>query len=59
MSQNQREVTFDLPHPPALGQDCFKQFPTPGPKVLDLSWGLPIRGMVTGQIEPCIMIKIK
>ena len=56
--QNQREVIFDLPHPRSLGQDCFKQFPTPVPKGLDLSRGLPEGGqgggMVTGQIEPCI-----
>lgn len=68
-AQAEREIThyvtkskrsdFWFAPPPAPGQDCFKQFPTPGPKVLDLSWGLPRRGMVTGQIEPCIMIKIK
>ena len=49
--QTAREITHNL-----LGQDCFKQFPTPGPKGLDLSWGLPEGGrggggMVTGQIK--------
>ena len=44
---------FYLPHPLPSGQNCFKQFPIPGPEELGLSWVLP-RGMVTGQIEPCI-----
>ena len=42
---------FYLPHPLPPQQDRLKQFPTPGTNGLDLSWG----GMVTGQIEPCIM----
>lgn len=52
--QNQREDSIsDLPHPLPMGQVCFKQFPTPGPEGLDLSWGLPGGGggMVTAQIE--------
>ena len=40
--QNQREVIFDLPHPCTPGTGLFRTiFPTPGPKGLDLSWGLP------------------
>ena len=42
-----------LPHPLPSGQNCFKQFPIPGPEELGLSWVLP-RGMVTGQIELCM-----
>ena len=43
------------PTPLPLGQDHFKQFPTPGLEGLDLSPGLPGGGgMVTGKIEPCI-----
>ena len=38
-SQNQREVIFDLPHPP--GQGRFKQFLIPGSEKLDLSGGCP------------------
>ena len=51
--QNRREVISDLPLPIPLGQDRFKQFPRPGPEGLDLLPGIA-RGMVTGQIEPCI-----
>ena len=51
--QNRREVISDLPLPIPLGQDRFKQFPSPGPEGLDLLPGIA-RGMVTGQIEPCI-----
>ena len=40
-SQNQRQHIFDLLHLLPLGQNFFKQFPIPGPKELDLSWGLP------------------
>ena len=43
-----------MPQPLLLGQDRLKQFPTPGPEELDLSWGLP-GGDGTGQIEPCII----
>ena len=52
--QNQREDFF-LFAPPLFPpeQDCFKQFPTPGPEGLDLSQGYP-GGMVTSKIEPSI-----
>ena len=53
-SQNQREVIFYLPHPLPQGKDSFKQFPTPGTEGLDYP-----RGMVTGQIEPCIIEELK
>ena len=52
------EKLFSIFHTPvSLGEDCFKQFPTPGPK----GWGLPREGggMVTGDIEPFIKLGIK
>ena len=51
-SQNQREVIFDSPLPLPLAQHRFTQFPTAGPEKLDLSR----KGVVTGQIEPCIIL---
>ena len=52
--QNQREDFFLFAPPPfPPEQDCFKQFPTPGPEGLDLSQGYP-GGMVTSKIEPSI-----
>ena len=43
-----------MPHPLPQGKDSFKQFPTPGTEGLDYP-----RGMVTGQIEPCIIEELK
>ena len=54
-SQNQREVIFDSPQPLPLAQHRFTQFPTAGPQKLDLSRGGG-GGVVTGQIEPCIIL---
>ena len=53
-TKSKRRYFFYLPQPPfPPGQDCFKQFPTPGPEGLDLSQGYP-GGMVTSKIEPSI-----
>ena len=42
-----------IPLPP--GKNRFKQFPNPEPEEQNLSRELPgERGVVTGQIEPCI-----
>lgn len=38
------------PTPLPPGKECLKQFPNPGPRWLDLSWGLPGGGQ---KIEPC------
>ena len=55
ISQNQREVIFDLPHHPTLGTGPLQTIPHPGSERLDLFQGLP-GGMVTGQTEPCIHV---
>ena len=47
------KIFFICPTPFPPEQDCFKQFPTPGPEGLDLSQGYP-GGMVTSKIEPSI-----
>ena len=39
--QNKRKLFLICPTLIPLGQDFFKQFPTPGPKGLNLSWELP------------------
>ena len=54
-SQNQREVIFDSPLPLPLAQHRFTQFPTARPEKLNLSRGGG-GGVVTGQIEPCIIL---
>ena len=52
--QNQKEDIFLFAPPPfPPGQDCFKQFSTPGLEGLDLSWCYP-GGMATSKIEPWI-----
>ena len=39
--QDKRKLFLICPTLIPLGQDFFKQFPTPGPKGLNLSWELP------------------
>ena len=61
-SQNQKELTFDLPHPltPGTGTAsnslASNNSPLPGPKGWTCPGGCP-RGMVTGLIKPCITAK--
>ena len=52
--KNNKKLFSICPAPLPLGQDHFRQFPTPGLEGLDLSPGLPSGGMVTGKIEPCV-----
>ena len=42
--QNKRKLFLICPTLIPLGQDFFKQFPTPRPKGLNLSWELPVGG---------------
>ena len=61
-SQNQRELTFDLPHPltPGTGTAsnslASNNSPPLGPKGWTCPGGCP-RGMVTELIKPCITAK--
>ena len=61
-TQNQRELTFDLPHPLNPGTEtpsnslASNNSPPPGPKGWTCPGACP-RGMVTGPIKPCITAK--